>query len=304
MLDDRDDGSAIDVRGVTKHFGALCVLDRISCRFERGRTTVVIGPSGSGKSTLARCICGLETYDAGSITLFGEDVASLRSRPRAMSRRTGMIFQHFNLWPHMTALENVAFAPRRCLKMDEGQARELASSLLERVGLKNKARHKPGRLSGGEQQRVAIARAQDYSRTLSALGFAAGARYTIERFGLSATTQEICDEWNQMGRTLYESNVELRPGAENYICALHRRGIPVALATTNDRDVLDAMRHVDVNSLFDVRVHTGELGLAKDRPEVYLDTAQRLGVRPEECLCRSEERRVGKECRSRWSPYH
>ena len=159
MLDDRDDGSAIDVRGVTKHFGALCVLDRISCRFERGRTTVVIGPSGSGKSTLARCICGLETYDAGSITLFGEDVASLRSRPRAMSRRTGMIFQHFNLWPHMTALENVAFAPRRCLKMDEGQARELASSLLERVGLKNKARHKPGRLSGGEQQRVAIARA-------------------------------------------------------------------------------------------------------------------------------------------------
>ena len=159
MLDDRDDGSAIDVRGVTKHFGALCVLDRISCRFEKGRTTVVIGPSGSGKSTLARCICGLETYDAGSITLFGEDVASLRSRPRAMSRRTGMIFQHFNLWPHMTALENVAFAPRRCLKMDEGQARELASNLLERVGLKNKARHKPGRLSGGEQQRVAIARA-------------------------------------------------------------------------------------------------------------------------------------------------
>ena len=159
MLDDRDDGSAIDVRGVTKHFGALCVLDRISCRFERGRTTVVIGPSGSGKSTLARCICGLETYDAGSITLFGEDVASLRSRPRAMSRRTGMIFQHFNLWPHMTALENVAFAPRRCLKVDEGEARELASSLLERVGLKNKARYKPGQLSGGEQQRVAIARA-------------------------------------------------------------------------------------------------------------------------------------------------
>lgn len=72
---------------------------------------------------------------------------------------------------------------------------------------------------------------KDYSRTLSVLGFAAGARYTIERFGLSATTQEICDEWNQMGRTLYESNVELRPGAENYICALHRRGIPVALAT-------------------------------------------------------------------------
>ena len=125
---------------------------------------------------------------------------------------------------------------------------------------------------------------KDYSRTLSALGFAAGARYTIERFGLSETTQEICDEWNQMGRTLYESNVKLRPGAENYIFALHRQGIPVALATTNDRDVLDAMRHVDVNSLFDVRVHTGELGLAKDRPEVYLDTAQRLGIRPEECI--------------------
>ena len=86
MLDDRDDGSAIDVRGVTKHFGALCVLDRISCRFERGRTTVVIGPSGSGKSTLARCICGLETYDAGSITRSEEHTSELQSHAYLVCR--------------------------------------------------------------------------------------------------------------------------------------------------------------------------------------------------------------------------
>ncbi|NLL36182.1 MAG: amino acid ABC transporter ATP-binding protein [Fretibacterium sp.] len=159
MFDGKGDGCAIDVREVTKRFGSLCVLDRFSCRFEKGRTTVVIGPSGSGKSTLARCICGLETYDEGSITLFGENVASLRTRPRAMSRRVGMIFQHLNLWPHMTALENIAFAPRRCLGMDEGEAQELASNLLERVGLQDKAWNKPTQLSGGEQQRVAIARA-------------------------------------------------------------------------------------------------------------------------------------------------
>ena len=102
----------------------------------------------------------LERPSAGQVIFDGRDLMTLDNAAlRQMRRRIGMIFQHFNLWPHMTALENVAFAPRRCLKMDEGQARELASSLLERVGLKNKARHKPGRLSGGEQQRVAIARA-------------------------------------------------------------------------------------------------------------------------------------------------
>lgn len=152
-------GNAIEVREVTKRFGALCVLDHISCSFERGRTTVIIGPSGSGKSTLARCVCGLEDFDEGMITLLGEDIVSLRERPRAMSRRVGMIFQHFNLWPHMTASENVAFAPRRCLRLDEKQAEALSLNLLDRVGMRSKARNKPNQLSGGEQQRVAIARA-------------------------------------------------------------------------------------------------------------------------------------------------
>lgn len=144
---------------MTKRFGSSCVLDRISCDFERGRATAVIGPSGSGKSTLARCVCGLEHYDAGTISLFGEDAAALRGNPRAMSRRVGMIFQQFNLWPHLTVAENVAFAPRRCLKLGREEAEGLALGLLERVGLRHKADSKPARLSGGEQQRVAIARA-------------------------------------------------------------------------------------------------------------------------------------------------
>lgn len=159
MFEIDSDECAVDVQGVIKRFGPLSVLNRISCRFGKGRTTAVIGPSGSGKSTLARCICGLEEYDEGKITIFGQDVASLRTRPRTMSRCVGMIFQHFNLWPHMTAVENVAFAPRRCLKMDEDRAVALSLSLLERVGLRDKALNKPAQLSGGKQQRVAIARA-------------------------------------------------------------------------------------------------------------------------------------------------
>ena len=101
---------------------------------------------------------------------------------------------------------------------------------------------------------------EDYSRMLTILGFEGGARYTIETFGLKDTEQDICDEWTRMGRAFYRTDVQLRPGAERYLVALRALGIPLALATTNDPQVLDAMEQVDVDALFDVRVHGCEVG--------------------------------------------
>ena len=124
----------------------------------------------------------------------------------------------------------------------------------------------------------------DYSRALSALGFEAGARYTIERFGLKERPEDICAEWNRMGRALYRTRVALRPGAEAYIRALRAAHVPCALATTNDPDVLDSMQRVDVSSLFDERVHSADVGAAKDVPTIYLEAARRLGVSASSCV--------------------
>ncbi|MBP3885036.1 MAG: HAD family phosphatase [Olsenella sp.] len=124
----------------------------------------------------------------------------------------------------------------------------------------------------------------DYPRMLSILGFRAGAQYTIETFGLNETVQDICEEWSRMGRALYETRATLRPGAEAYLRALRDLGVPTALATTNDPEVLDAMRGVEVDELFDVRVHGREVRHAKDHPDIYLEAASRLGARPTECI--------------------
>ncbi|MGI6755835.1 MAG: HAD family hydrolase [Atopobiaceae bacterium] len=124
----------------------------------------------------------------------------------------------------------------------------------------------------------------DYARTLSVLGFEAGARYTIERYGLKEKPEDICAEWNRMGRALYRSRVTLRPGAEKYIRSLRQLNIPCALATTNDPEVLDAMEHVDVSALFDTRVHSRDVGAAKDEETIYLEAASRLGVEPCDCM--------------------
>lgn len=124
----------------------------------------------------------------------------------------------------------------------------------------------------------------EYPRMLSVLGFEGGARYTIKRFGLKERPEDICDEWNRMGRALYRTRVRLRPGAERYIRALRGRGVPCALATTNDRDVLDSMQHVNVDALFDARVHGRDVAHPKDHPDIYLEAARQLGVRPESCI--------------------
>lgn len=125
----------------------------------------------------------------------------------------------------------------------------------------------------------------DVGRTLTMLGFAGGARWCIERYGLKDTVDEICDEWNSMGRALYATQVHLRPGAREYLAALRSAGVPLALATTNDPDVLAAMRgNVDVYALFDSVVCAKEVGCGKDHPDIYLEAARRISANPEDCM--------------------
>lgn len=124
----------------------------------------------------------------------------------------------------------------------------------------------------------------DYQRTLSMLGFQAGARYTIERFGLKESVDEICSEWNMLGKALYRDKVKLRPGVKAYIDALKQRGIPCALATVNNAEVLESSRHIDVDTLFDQCVFGKEVAHAKDHPDIYLEAARRLGIDPVRCI--------------------
>jgi ABC-type polar amino acid transport system ATPase subunit len=149
----------LEVRGLVKRFGAHLVLDRIDATVQRGQVEVVVGPSGSGKSTLLRCLNRLERPDAGEIVLEGTPVDHDPSAVLELRRNVGMVFQTFNLFPHLSVLQNVTLAPVRVLGQDREVATSRARELLDRVGLSEKADAYPEMLSGGQQQRVAIARA-------------------------------------------------------------------------------------------------------------------------------------------------
>ncbi len=151
----------IEARGLTKYFGEKHVLKDINFTVKRGECVAVIGPSGSGKSTLIRCLNYLETPTSGVITIDGQELtSSLTSAQLSFVRRElGMVFYNFNLFPHMSVLENITLAPVRVRKLPLGQAQEQARVLLKKVGLSDKADAYPGQLSGGQKQRVAIARA-------------------------------------------------------------------------------------------------------------------------------------------------
>ncbi|MGE4273045.1 MAG: amino acid ABC transporter ATP-binding protein [Desulfitobacterium sp.] len=148
----------ITVKNLHKHFGKLEVLRGIDCHIKEKEVVVVIGPSGSGKSTFLRCLNKLEETTQGEITIDGIPLKS-EANVNAIRREVGMVFQRFNLFPHKTALENVAMAPEIVRKTNKHQAQEIALELLKKVGLEDKADEYPDRLSGGQQQRVAIARA-------------------------------------------------------------------------------------------------------------------------------------------------
>ena len=154
-------GPILRLRDVHKRFGDLEVLRGVSLDVDRGSVTCVIGPSGSGKSTLLRCINLLEPPTRGSIELAGKEITGSANSERLdfVRRRVGMVFQHFNLFPHMSVLENVTIGPRKVLGRSEEECRKRGEALLARVGLADKLNEYPERLSGGQQQRVAIARA-------------------------------------------------------------------------------------------------------------------------------------------------
>jgi ABC-type polar amino acid transport system ATPase subunit len=149
----------ISIKALDKHFGALHVLKGVDLEVARGEVVAIIGPSGSGKSTLLRCINLLEEPTGGQIYLNGEDITAKGYNINRMRQKVGMVFQHFNLFPHMTTIQNVMLAPTLLGKLTREQAREKAKALLARVGLADKADVYPGNLSGGQKQRVAIARA-------------------------------------------------------------------------------------------------------------------------------------------------
>ena len=150
--------SLVSIENVHKYYGSHHVLKGIDLKIAAGEVISIIGRSGSGKSTLLRCINGLEKFDNGAIIVDRQAVSDDENHLRELSLSVGMVFQNFNLFPHMTVLENVMLAPRLVLKKSRQECRELAESMLEKVGLADKANQFPGNLSGGQQQRVAIAR--------------------------------------------------------------------------------------------------------------------------------------------------
>ncbi|MBI2719606.1 MAG: amino acid ABC transporter ATP-binding protein [Rhizobiales bacterium] len=149
----------LEIREVTKEFGPIKVLRGLSMAVNEHQVVCLIGPSGCGKSTLLRCINGLEKIQGGEIRLEDDRVSGPGVDVNTLRQNVGIVFQSFNLFPHMSVIENVTLAPTRVLKMPRDEAEDRAMTLLKRIGLEAKAREYPDRLSGGQQQRVAIVRA-------------------------------------------------------------------------------------------------------------------------------------------------
>ncbi len=148
----------IEIKNVSKWFGDFKVLSDINETVESGQTMVICGPSGSGKSTLLRCVNGLEPYEEGEIIVDGVSLSDPKTNLYKLRENIGMVFQRFELYPHMTVMQNISLAPIKVRKWSKDKAQEKATELLERVGIPEKAQSFPANLSGGQQQRVAIAR--------------------------------------------------------------------------------------------------------------------------------------------------
>lgn len=159
MSEEMNDKVVIEVRNLRKSFGKLNVLRGISTKIHLGETVSIIGPSGGGKSTFLRCINRLENADAGTILFDGTDITDPKINISKYRQKIGMVFQHFNVFPHLTVLDNITLAPMLEKKIPRAEAENQALKLLERVGLADKMDEYPTRLSGGQKQRLAIVRA-------------------------------------------------------------------------------------------------------------------------------------------------
>jgi len=149
----------IEIDDISKRYGSFHALKGVSARIERGQVVVVCGPSGSGKSTLIKCVNGLEPIDAGTIRIDGKTLGAKGTDMSVLRAQVGMVFQNFELFPHLTILQNLTLAQRKVLKRSQAAAAAKAEALLDRVGMGSHIAKYPGQLSGGQQQRVAIARA-------------------------------------------------------------------------------------------------------------------------------------------------
>ncbi len=159
MYSNDDSNAVVKVDRLFKSFGELKVLREISTEIHKGEVVAVIGPSGSGKSTFLRCLNLLETPTSGKIFIDGVEITAPRTNIMRIRQNVGMVFQHFHLFPHMTVLKNVMYAPMQVKQLSKGDARQEGMELLSKVGLAEKADVYPSKLSGGQKQRVAIARA-------------------------------------------------------------------------------------------------------------------------------------------------
>ncbi len=149
----------LEVRGLSKSFSGVCVMDDVSLQVHKGEVMFLVGPSGAGKSTVMRCMNFLESPDAGEVMFHGEPVNRSEQGLNDYRARVGMVFQHFNLFPHLTILDNITLAPVKRGMMTRQEAEQRAHELLRRIGLEDKALAYPAQLSGGQKQRVAIVRA-------------------------------------------------------------------------------------------------------------------------------------------------
>lgn len=149
----------VSVQNLQKSFGNLHVLTGVNIEIAKGEVVVVIGPSGSGKSTFLRCLNLLEVPTGGNITFEGKSITDKKNDINQMRQKMGMVFQNFNLFPHLNVIDNVTIAPRKLKKLSKEEAERIAMDLLRKVGLEDKAKSYPSQLSGGQKQRIAIARA-------------------------------------------------------------------------------------------------------------------------------------------------
>jgi len=197
-------GPMVEVRNAHKSFGPVEVLKGIDLSVGRGQIVAIIGPSGSGKSTLLRAINHLEPLDSGEVWLDGEQVnvplkgQAFERHINAVRQRVGMVFQHFNLFPHLTVMQNVTMAPALLQKLSKDEARARAEALLDKVGLRDKAEVYPSKLSGGQKQRVAIARA-----------LAMQPKVMLFDEATSALDPELVDEVNLVMKQLAEEHMTM-----------------------------------------------------------------------------------------------
>ena len=236
----------IEIKQVNKWFDDFHVLQNVNETIEKGQTVVICGPSGSGKSTLLRCINGLEPYQKGEVIVDGTSLNDPKVNLYKLREKIGMVFQRFELYPHMTVMQNVTLAPMKVRKWSRQKAEEKGMELLERVGIPDKADAHPANLSGGQQQRVAIARALAMEPT-----------YMMFDEPTSALDPEMIKE-------VLDVMVDLAKGGMTMLCVTHEMGFA--------REVADEIIFMDHGSIIERGTYDEFFNNPKtERAKTFLD---------------------------------